>query len=237
MYQPPHCEAAHDRLWSDIRARLGRGPAALNRSTDLWRIWTAPDLLLSQTCGLPIAMGLHEQVRLVGAPDYAIPGCKPGEYRSHIMVRKSDPRQTLAAFDGAALAFNSADSQSGWGSAVTTAAAAGIRLRPALETGAHVASAHAVAEGRADIAFIDVHTWRLIGKGSVMETLHAIGQSAPTPATPYITAKANDPAPIAAAMAGAIAAISPADRAILHLQGIAQIPLSAYLALPIPPAP
>lgn len=34
MYDRPETAAAHDRLWSAIRARLGYGPARLTRAYD-----------------------------------------------------------------------------------------------------------------------------------------------------------------------------------------------------------
>ena len=53
MYDRPETAAANDRLWQGVRTRLGEGPEHLVRAGDPWEHWQSPDLLLSQTCGLP----------------------------------------------------------------------------------------------------------------------------------------------------------------------------------------
>ena len=84
--------------------------------------WTDPGLVLGQTCGLPFVRELAGRVALVGAPDYGLPGCPPGWYRSAVVVRADDPREALAGFRGARLAVNGSDSQSGWGAILHHAA-------------------------------------------------------------------------------------------------------------------
>ena len=138
------------------------------------------------------------------------------------------------------LAYNSADSQSGW--AVTQMAAPFThppRFAGFVETGSHEASALAVIEGRADMAYIDAVTWRLLKRDGVgAEKLQLLGQSAATPALPLITALDNDPAPLRAAVRDAILNFAPEDP--LQMGG----PLSwhvlgddAYLSLPLPTPP
>ena len=95
-----------------------------------------------------------------------------------------------------------------------------------------------MAERRADIAALDALTWQLIRRfDDFAADLVEIGCTAPSPALPFITARGRDPAPLRAALRGAVAAMSAADRTLLGLRGIVELPQSAYLAMPLPPAP
>ena len=243
MYDRAEAQGSNDRLWALIRDGLqARGiaaPYALTRGAGAyWDGWTAPDLLLSQTCGFPYRARLHGQVCLIGTPDYGVEGCAPGYYRSVLVARGDDPRGTVAAFDGAALAFNEDLSQSGWAAPQTLAQTLGITLRPHLRSGGHVASARAVAEGRADIAAIDAVTWGMIARYDAFATrLQVVGQTAPTPGLPYIAALGSDTDTMFAVITDAIAALPPHDRGILRLRGLVPIAPAAYLAIPTPPTP
>ena len=243
MYDFGPTQAANDRLWALIRTGLrGRGidaPEALTRGAHAyWDAWTSPDLILSQTCGYPFRARLQGKVTYVGTPDYGIEGAEPGYYRSVFVARADDPRQTLADFDGAGFAYNEALSQSGWAAPQVHAARAGLRLPPVVQSGGHRLSARAVAEGRADIAALDVVTHALLqGVDPVARDLRVVEMTTPTPGLPLITAHGRDPEPIFEAVAGAIAALSPDDRATLHLKGLVRIPTALYLSVPNPPPP
>lgn len=243
MYDFGPAMAANDRLWTLIRSALqDRGidaPQALTRGeAAYWPAWQSPDLLLSQTCGYPFRARLHDQVTYVGTPDYGVEGCLPGHYRSVFVVRRDDPRQTLAEFDGARFAYNEALSQSGWAAPQTHAARAGIRLPATVQTGGHRLSAAAVAEDRADIAAIDAVTYALMqATDPAAADLRVLGLTDPTPGLPVITAAGRDPDPIFAALAEAIGALGNDDRRTLRLRGIVRIPVADYLAVPNPPPP
>ena len=237
MYDRAETRGATDRLWDGIARALGAqgidAPAALARDGDPWTHWRAPDLLLSQTCGLPFRATLHETLTLVATPDYALQGCPPGHYRSVIVARPGATRG-----DRARLAFNDGLSQSGWAAALDWAAETGQRFGGLLQTGAHAASARAVAEGRADLAAIDAVTWRLLTRHEGWTAaLQVIDATPPTPGLPLVTRAGHDPAPLAAAVAHAIAALAPSDADALGLRGLARIPTEAYLAMPLPPSP
>jgi ABC-type phosphate/phosphonate transport system substrate-binding protein len=242
MYDRPETRGATDRFWGLIRDRLRAAgvpaPDRLDRDSAYHAPWTAPDLLLAQTCGLPYRSRLHGQVTLVGTPDYALEGCPPGHYRSALVARAEDARD-LAALAAGVLAINDAGSQSGWAAPAAHAAARGLAFAAVTVTGAHAASARAVAEGRADLAALDAVTWRLIGRHdpAFAALLRVVEMTDPAPGLPLITAQGRDPAPLFAAVAGAIAALAPGDRAALGLAGLVAIPAAAYLALPLPPDP
>lgn len=243
MYDPPPLQAANDRLWRLIRdAMRQRGlaaPEALTRDEGAyWPAWESSALVLSQTCGLPFRARLHDRVTLIGTPDYGIEGCPPGYYRSVLVARRDDPRQSLADFAPARLAYNEALSQSGWAAPLACFAEQGLVPKPSLQTGSHAASVDAVAKGDADIAAIDAVTWAILGDHNpVVALLRIVARTAPTPGLPLIAAPGADAAASFAAVAGAIDALSDDDRRLLRLQGVVRIPAQAYLALPIPVAP
>ncbi len=237
MYDRPETAAANDRLWQAIRAELGYGPEALTRGRDVWEIWEDPELLLAQTCGYPFRARLHDRVRLVGTPDYALEGCPPGHYRSVFVARCDDPGE-LEHFAGRRFAYNEPLSQSGWAAPAQHMAEADLAFGPLLRTGAHAASARAVAEGRADFTALDAQTWRLIeAHDAFARALRVLGRTRPTPGLPLITARGRDPGPILAAVRRAVARLDPADRACLGLAGIVAIPAGSYLDVPTPAAP
>lgn len=242
MYDRPEAQAANDRFWARVRDHLRAAgmdaPETLCRDGDLWAQWVAPDLVLSQTCGLPFRSRLHDRVTLVASPDYGLDGCAPGHYRSVLVARGDDRRDRPEDFAGASFAFNDPLSQSGWGAVWEFARDKGIALGPRIETGAHRASALAVAQGQADWAALDAQTWRMIARWDDWATrLKVIGQTRPTPALPFITRHGQDPAPLVAALSRALAELSGPDREVLSLRAITVLPAADYLAVPIPPAP
>jgi ABC-type phosphate/phosphonate transport system substrate-binding protein len=243
MYDRAETAGANDRLWVAIRDRLRAegidAPDSLTRGADdLWTHWTAPDLVLSQTCGLPYRARLHGKVCLLGTPDFGVEGAPPGYYRSVFVARADDPRDGLAAFQDARLAYNDAMSQSGWGAPQNHARLLGLSFRPTLCTGAHRASALAVAEGNADLAAIDAVSWRLLARWEPFAArLRVLGMTDPTPGLPYIAAAGLDQGRMFAAVAAAIAAMSDDDRDVTGIRGLVAIPAAAYLSVPTPPPP
>jgi ABC-type phosphate/phosphonate transport system substrate-binding protein len=242
MYDRAETAAANDRLWALIRDGLRAAgeaaPEALTRGAGAyWDAWQSPELVFSQTCGFPFRARLHDQVTLIGTPDYGLPDCPPGHYASVFVARADDPRP-LAEL-APRFAYNEALSQSGWAAAQNHAASMGLTLPAFLETGGHRLSALAVAEGRADLAAIDPLTLELLATYEpwVAKLRKVTVTAPPTPTLPYITAKGRDADLYFRVTAQAIAALSPADKAVLHLRGLIRIPAAAYLAVPIPPSP
>jgi ABC-type phosphate/phosphonate transport system substrate-binding protein len=239
MYDTATTRAANDRLWDITRHFLGYGPQQLDRRTDPHVIWEDPGLVLSQTCGLPYRSQLHGRVTLIGTPDYGLRGCPPGYYRSNIVVRRDDPRLHLRDFDGAMLARNDRRSQSGWAAIEGHLAENEYGFSFAgrtLDTGAHALSALAVSDGRADLAALDAVSWTLIKRETKLaNALRVLCSTRPTPGLPFIASREQDAAPLFAAIAKAISALSTRDRARLLLKGIVAIPVEAYLREPVPP--
>lgn len=244
MYDMPAMRDANDRYWQAIRAELDLGPDLvlpenLTRSDDLWSIWQDPELLFAQTCGYPYRDRLYGHVELVGTPDHGLSDCPPGHYRSVLVVRADDDRQSLEDFNQAPLAYNDPLSQSGWAAPVAHLLDRDVRPGALVLTGAHAASAEAVCDHRADLAGIDAVTWELLCTHAPELTgdLRVLDLTAPTPALPYITAQGGDVPVLFAAVSRAIAGLDPEVRAALHLHGLVAIPATEYLAIRTPPAP
>lgn len=242
MYDWPEVRAETDALWRAIAAALLaegiEAPAELTRDRALMDLWTDPGLLFAQTCGLPFRTRLRDHVTLVGTPDFDIEDTPPGHYRS-ILVARAGTTGEFIDFAGGLLAVNGTESQSGWAAPQNQAAAMGFGFTRILVTGAHVASAESVADGRADLAAIDAVTWRLITRyrPQTARALRIVTRTAPTPGLPYVTSKSRDPAPLARATAAGIAALAPPVREKLGLRAMVALPASRYLAVPTPPAP
>lgn len=238
MYDRPETSEANDQLWAAIRSKLQRGPEELPRGGDPWQAWTSPDLLLAQTCGCPFRTRLYGEVELVGTPDYGLPDCPAGYYRSVFVARKSDKQPRLDQFDRARFAYNDALSQSGWAAALIHLQDRNILPGALIESGSHRNSAQAVAEGRADFAALDLLSWSMIQDyDDFADELCVVDMTDPTPGLPFITALTQDPAAIFLAVKSAIASLDEVSRSTLRLRGFLHIPTSDYLAVPTPPGP
>lgn len=240
MYQRPELVAAHDRYWALIAAHLRASgipaPDALSQDAEEFYVWKHPELVLSQTCGMPYRTWLHDKVALVGTPDYGLEDCPPGYYCSPMIVRADDPRETITEFKDARFAYNQTFSQSGYAAPYWHMAPLGFFFEDRLHTEQHLASARAVAEGRADIASLDAVSWRNIEAFEPFAgALRVLEWTAPTPGLPLITARGNDVDAIFMAVQTAIAELSVDDAALLGIKGIVRIAKEDYLNVPNPP--
>lgn len=201
MYDWPETAAAHDGFWRSVAAALSaRGiaaPAELTRGPDLAAPWRSPGLLLGQTCGYPLTLGLAGDAEVVGRPVHAAEGCGRGSYRSAFVARREDAGTPLASFRGRRAAVNEWNSQSGFNVFADALARLDRPVGPffgaAHVSGGHRASALAVAAGEADLASIDCVSWALFAEHepAAAAALTVIGWSAEAPSLPYITAAGN----------------------------------------------
>ena len=200
--------------------------------------WLRSDLVLAQTCGFPFRAKLHGRVTLIGTPDYGVTGSPPGHYRSVFVACADDPRD-LAALNGTPIAYNDPLSQSGWAAPQNHAAKLGLTFPAGPCTAGHIASARAVADGRADLAALDAVTWAMIRvhDPALAAALRVVAMTDPARGLPYIAALGTDAKMTFAAVSDAISALSPADRQLLRLKGLVRLPAAAYLAVRTPPAP
>jgi len=245
MYDLPALRPQTDALWAgiaaELRARGVNAPGALTRAADVHAPWRDPALLLGQTRGYPFWHALRGHVRLVATPVYAAPGCDGPTYRSAIIVRQDDPAQGLPACRGYRPAVNGRDSQSGHNAlraAVAPLAGEASFFGAGLETGAHLASAKAVAAGEADIAAIDCVTWALAQRWApeAVAGLRRIGWTPAAPALPFITAGGQEDAVVQAlqdTLYAALASPTLAEaRSALMLADVAVLREEAYSTIP-----
>ena len=204
MYDLPEVRDSTDRLWGAIAEELRDGgaqgvPDSLERSpderpADHGDAWRRPGLVLSQSCGYPVATELRGALRVVATPHYAAPGCDGPRYSSVVVVRASSRITALGALRGAVCAYNSRDSQSGYNafrSLIAPIAGGAPFFAETVATGAHAASIDAVRDGRADICAVDCVTWALLARhrpGS-LHGLEVLCRSEPVPGLPLVTAK------------------------------------------------
>ena len=236
MYPRPETAAAESRFWDAIRAHAPELPETPGTPVSLLDHWLSPDLQFSQTCGLPFRTVLHETVALIGTPDYGLPGCPPGHYNSVFVMRRTEATTDPEAWDSLCLARNSRRSESGWAAPYRFMMDRGLAFDRIFATGAHRASAEAVASGAADIACIDAQTWALItDHDAVALDLVEVGRTDPTPGLPYITGPSGDAAALAAAVRTALGDLSAADRKTLRLTALVDIAPETYLSVPNPP--
>lgn len=211
MYDWPEVAGDIDALWSLIgRAAAARRldvPTQLTRTDDLVSLWRDPSMIIGQVCSLnPVRDGLGETEVLgtiVYDPPIDLPQPEPGSYYSVIVCRRDDTRRgdvghgtatsEVARFEGATIAANGTDSQSGYwslGHFVRDAVSNEPLFGNAIFTGAHRASVEAVASGRADIAAIDVHSWRLAleHEPDAARELTVIGTTSATPGVVCVVA-------------------------------------------------
>lgn len=234
MYQRPQLVEAHARFWQVIRKNLGLAgmdsPQTLSQDAEEFFVWNHPDLVLSQTCGMPYRTWLHDKVQLVGTPDYGLDGCPAGYYRSAIVVRADDPRADIAAFKDATFAYNQTFSQSGFAAPFWHVKPKGFWFENRLHVEQHLEAARAVATGRADIASLDAVTWRNIETYEPFATgLRVLEWTKPTPGLPLITALSSDADLILTAVAGAIEELDAQSRSQLGIKGIVRIPKENYM--------
>lgn len=195
--------------------------------------WLSPDLALSMTCGLPFRAGLKGLVGYVGSIDFGF--AHPAGYYFSIIIGGARVRQRPRR-----LAYNNPDSQSGWGAQHLPAhGTPRLPFDEVLETGSHAESLAAVAEGRADMAFIDAASWRVISRlDPRARTVQVIGNTGHTPGLPFITARENDPEPLFQSIEAACARFETDDPMRMGGRfGITRVPLEDYYAVPIPDPP
>lgn len=206
MYDWPEVADAVESLWAAIaEAGVHHGlelPTELTRRDSLVELWSDPAMVLGQVCSLnPVRDGLGE-TEVIGTIVYDPPAelrqPEPGSYYSVLVCRADDERRTaggigtdvaspaIERFRHATVAANGTDSQSGYwslGHFVRDEIADGPLFGEAIFTEAHRESIRAVADGRADIAAIDVHSWRLAldYEPEAANRLTVIGTTQPTP--------------------------------------------------------
>ncbi len=240
MYQRPELNDAHKAFWTAIRSQLKQvsidSPPTLSQHTNEFDVWQHPELVLSQTCGMPYRCWLHDKVTLAGTPDYGIEGCDAGYYHSVIVVNKNDSRSAAEEFKTAVFAYNQIFSQSGFAAAYEYFKQFDFWFTQLYQTGSHRLSALSVANGTSDIAAIDAMTWKLLCRyESWTSELQIFAKTCATPGLPLITSQKHDGKLVYQSVASALMQISDTHREQLGIKALVAIEKEHYLAIPNPP--
>jgi ABC-type phosphate/phosphonate transport system substrate-binding protein len=208
MYDLPELQDANDALWTAIVDRLRARsffdlPDQLTRDVAPEVLWTDPDLLLAQTCGLPLATRLEGRVRVVATPRYRAQGCEGVDYRSAVVVRADSAVNSLLDLRGGRCAANDLGSNSGMNllrAEIAPLAAGKTFFKSVLVTGSHLASAEAIVQDKADVAALDCVTWAHLQRWrpGLTDQLRVLTWSVRSPGLPLITSLGTSPSQLAA---------------------------------------
>ena len=118
MYDFPELRPAHAALWNAIAENLAKAglddvPDLLTFDGEPAALWQAPDLLLSQTCGLPLVTSLGNTVKVIATPRYRAPGCSGSRHRGFIVVPATSTVQRLVELRNSRCVINAWDSNTG----------------------------------------------------------------------------------------------------------------------------
>lgn len=238
MYDWPETRSSTDRYWQLLRESLadhdiGDIPAKLVSDSDPHADWSDPDLVFSQTCGLPFVRDLKGQVQLLGTPSYDIEAGS-GSYYSVIIGRANGPDR-LEDIGRYSVAFNDVRSQSGYAALLQMVIDGGLPLPSRwYRSASHRASVSLVADGKADLAAIDAVSFALARRHDAKAKQVKILANTPlTPGLPYITSRANhERAPrFRQAIVEAMAALQDCDRDALLLTGFVERREDEYLPI------
>jgi len=199
--------------------------------------YTHPNLIMAQTCGYPLVTRWAKTHDPIAVAVFDVPGCTSdtGQYSSWFVTHADYPANSLQQFRGTRVALNSDNSNSGMNVlryAISQFASAEPFFSERLLTGGHKQSMSAVAEGRVDLAAIDVVTYALINElePELCRQLKIIGQSELTTGLPFICAKHSDlnQDELWFAMNQAVENMDPKARKLLHLSGFNPVSIRDY---------
>lgn len=192
MYDWPELASSSDALWTELARRLRKkgidAPENLTRTEDDTSSALAPDLLLGQTCGYPLATRLKSKVQYLTTPEYDVEGCDGPNYSSALLVHK-DSQIDLQTTKDTRFAFNSDNSLSGYRCVGAIFGQLENHFGELIQSGGHRHSARMVANGAADVAALDAVCWHMLQRfePETAVNLKIIGWTELRPTLPFIT--------------------------------------------------
>lgn len=199
-----------------------------------------PGLFFGHTCGYPLMKHLKERVTPFCVPVFDVPGTSGKLYSSRFIVAAGSTIEGLDECRGKVAAINATDSNSG----VNLLRYAIARLKPGttffsgvIETGSHLHSLEAVAEGAADVAAIDCVSYQFIQDQwpALVEQVRSIGFSVKTCGLPFVLPQPVtsdvDPGLLVDNLNRALAHAPDTVRSRLHLLGFEPVTLEDYQAI------
>lgn len=233
MYSRPETRDGLAAFWNIIRDRLRshaiNAPENLSQEGFGADFWLRDDLVLSQACSRPYRLFLKGKVKILGAFDYGLDGCKPGYYQSVIVVRKGDRRVELSAAQPLKLAINDENSHSGFGAFLRYMGSENTQPHSSMITGSHRASAKAVASGAADMACLDAVSWEFMKRyDDIAPSLRVLDWTAPSPGLPLITRLEIDRDIFCQVLAQSVASLSNGQRNHLMIRDFVALESRLY---------
>lgn len=155
-----------------------------------------PRLFLGHTCGYPLMKHLKDQVTPFCVPVFDVPGSDGKLYSSRFIVAANSTIEALDECRGKIAAMNAADSNSGMNVlryAIAKYNPSAAFFSRVVQTGGHLHSLEAVADGTADVAAIDCVSFQLIQDHwpELIDQVRSIGFSAKTSGLPFVLPKSN----------------------------------------------
>jgi len=176
---------------------------------------------------------LTDEFAVVGTFDYDVPGAADGRYQSVLISHDGSGIEELRSRPRVVAALNATDSLSGW---VSLQCVWGGVPPSVVETGSHLESVRAVADGRADVASIDAVTWALISslEPLLVSELTVAGSGPLVPSLPVVLPLRHGEHVDALRAAFTAAVADPALAsacAALRIRGFVPLDLADYLPL------
>ena len=242
MYDPAELRMTVDAWWSGLaRAFRAEGvpdvPDKLDRSLALDALWSAPNLLLTQTCGYPLFGSWADRLQYVATPRYAALGCEGANYCSWIVVATESSVRRLEDLRGGRCSISARNSHSGYNAlrALIAPLAQNGRFFGAVSvSGGHAESLAQLGRGEVDVAAIDCVTHALLSRcrAHAIAATRIIGRTGNAPSLPYATRIDSEPELVRRLRAGLLRAFADPGLRPLHdallIDGLEVLPPSAY---------
>jgi ABC-type phosphate/phosphonate transport system substrate-binding protein len=242
MYDPAELHTTVDAWWSGVaRAFRAEGvtevPDRLDRGLSLDALWSAPGLLLTQTCGYPLFGSWARRLQYVATPRYAALGCEGAGYCSWIVVRADSPARHLEDLRGGRCSISARNSHSGYNALralIAPLAQDGRFFGSVSVSGGHSESLAQLGRGEVDVAAIDCVTHALLSRcrPHAIAPTRIIGRTGNAPGLPYATRIDADPALVRRLRAGLLRAFADPGlrplRDALLIEGLEVLQPSAY---------
>jgi ABC-type phosphate/phosphonate transport system substrate-binding protein len=242
MYDPPELHATVDAWWSGLaRAFRAEGvvdvPDGVDRSLSFDALWSAPDLLFTQTCGYPLTGPWADRLQYLATPRYAAAGCEGPNYCSWIVVAADSRARGLEDLRGMRCSINSRISHSGYNAlraSIAPLARDGRFFGSVSVSGGHSESLAQLGRGEVDVAAIDCVTHALLRRcrPHAIEATRIIGRTRTAPGLPYAVRIGASPDLCLRLRAALARAFDDPDlrelRAELMIDGFDVLPAGAY---------
>lgn len=155
-----------------------------------------PGLFFGHTCGYPLMKHLKDRVTPFCVPVFDAPGTDGKLYSSRFIVATNSAIEALDECRGKVAAMNAADSNSGMNVlryAIAKYNPCAAFFSTVVQTGGHLHSLEAVADGTADVAAIDCVSYQLIQDHwpELVDQVRSIGFSVKTCGLPFVFPKSS----------------------------------------------